>query len=167
MWKFFDNLLRFSFRSKYSINLFLVTNFNFESFRLLKLLNIHSVNAEIRDYFTEVVKTTIRYRETENVRRNDILQLLIDLQKEDPDMSVEEVAGNAYIFFFAGAETSTSIAFYCLFELCRHPELWKKAQKEVDEVLSRNNGEFNYEVVQDVKYIDSCIKGKFSTISIL
>lgn len=117
---------------------------------------------EIRDYFLALVETTVVHRESTQTRRNDMLQLLIDLRKSNNgfEPSLEEIAGNSFIFFFAGVETSTGVALYCLYELSRDYELWKKAQDSVGEALLKHNNEFTYDMVQDIKFIENCMKGK-------
>lgn len=44
---------------------------------------------------------------------------------------------------------------YCLFELAKNPEILKKVQKELDEVLK--TGKLNYESLHELKYLECCI----------
>jgi cytochrome P450 family 6 len=64
---------------------------------LLKYFNIKSFSNEVTEFFVNVVKETLDYREKNNVNRNDFLNLLIQLKKkidinendEEEDKNVE------------------------------------------------------------------------------
>lgn len=45
---------------------------------------------------------------------------------------------------------------YCLFEIARNPEVQKKIQAEIDEVL-RNDENFSYDSLSKLKYLECCI----------
>ena len=48
---------------------------------------------------------------------------------------------------------------YCLYELALNHEVQEKARKNVMDCLKNNNGEFTYESVMEMTYIDHCING--------
>lgn len=122
-------------------------------------MNAKSLPTGVTDYFTEVVRSTIEYRERENVNRNDILQTLIDLRKnEETELSIEEIASNSYVFFFASVEEIASSVSFTLYELSRNLNCLRKAQDEIQVVLSKY-GEFSYDSLNEIKFIDLCMKG--------
>lgn len=64
------------------------------------------------EFFMNLIKQTVEYRETTSVYRNDFIQLLIQLKnkghlddetgQETEKMTFNEIAAQAFVFFFAG-----------------------------------------------------------------
>lgn len=46
---------------------------------------------------------------------------------------------------------------FTLYELALNPEIQKRAQKEIDEVLGASNGEINEEVINKLEFLDQCL----------
>lgn len=68
---------------------------------------------EISNYFMNLIRQTVDYRESNNVNRNDFLQLLVQLknkgylegessEKETHKLTFEQIAAQAFVFLFAG-----------------------------------------------------------------
>lgn len=68
------------------------------------------------------------------------------------------MSAQAYIFYIAGSETSSSLVAFTIHELTQNPELMEKAQKEISEVLERYNHKISYEAIQEMKFVDLCIQ---------
>jgi len=62
-------------------------------------------------------------------------------------------------FFSSGFETSTATMSFCLFELCRRPDIQKKIQDELDNVfgVKTNFDDVTYEMFNNLKYLECCI----------
>lgn len=91
------------------------------------------------------------------------MHLLIQLKKSSTpgnEFSVEDVAVQAFLFFLAGFETSSTTMTFALYELALNTEIQDKARNEISEVLEKHNGEFTYEAMMDMKYLDCIINGK-------
>lgn len=73
-------------------------------------------------------------------------------------MSHEQIAGNVFIFYVAGNESSSSTIAYTLYELTQNEELMKRAQEDVMETLAKHEGNLTYESILDMKFIDLCVK---------
>lgn len=135
---------------------------------------------EVTEFMYSIVKQTVDYREKNKIERNDFLQLLIKLKNEgyvpvdknDSEeaksyghvdeaprnkITMDEFTANVFLFFVAGFETSSSTASFHLYELCKNPDVQRKAQEEIDRVLKASGGELTYENIGQMKYIDSCI----------
>lgn len=78
---------------------------------LARKLHVIMLRPESTEFFHNIVKDTVKYRETNNVRRNDFMHLLIQLKNNGAldgesanigKLSMEEVAAQALIFFLAG-----------------------------------------------------------------
>lgn len=147
--------------------------------KLLSLLGIHDpVTQRLRD----IIQHTIEFREKNGVIRKDLLQLFIELrntgQISENDkwqatkaksehtkayMSIDMIAANSFLFYVAGSETTAATISFTLYEMAMYPEILAKAQKEVDEILQKHDlkpdGQLTYEAIQDMKYLDLCVKG--------
>lgn len=73
---------------------------------------------------------------------------------------MSEAAAQAYIFFLAGFETSSTTATYCLYELAQHQDIQNKVRKEIDEILKKH-GELTYNAVNEMTYLHKVINGNF------
>jgi len=61
---------------------------------LLKVLKVHLVDPSISKYFLSVIEETVNYRERNNIKRNDFMQLLIQIKNkvklEEDNESLEQ-----------------------------------------------------------------------------
>ncbi|XP_058793297.1 probable cytochrome P450 6a13 isoform X2 [Phymastichus coffea] len=115
------------------------------------------------DFFVDSLKETMEYRKKNNVRRNDFVDLLMDL-KEQPkeklnniEMTDLLVTSQAFIFFLAGFETSSTTISNALYELALHPLYQDKLRQEIREVLAKD-GKFTYDNIKTLKYLDKVVK---------
>ncbi|GAB0089288.1 hypothetical protein DMENIID0001_038070 [Sergentomyia squamirostris] len=107
------------------------------------------------------------YRERENVRREDFLNLLIQLKNKGKlDGADEKVVGkitsneliaNAYLFVLAGFETSSTTMKFCLLELAQHPEIQNRVREEIKSVLLYYENKITYESLSEMKYLEQVI----------
>lgn len=61
-------------------------------------------------------------------------------------------------FFIASSVTSTSSIAFTLHELCLNPEIQAKTRHNILESF-RKFGEFTFEAIQNMKYLDAVING--------
>lgn len=80
---------------------------------LSRKLRLPLIPTPVSSYFMKILRETVAYREQNNVNRNDFLQLLIQLksngildgetgEKETERLTFNEIAAQAFVFFFAG-----------------------------------------------------------------
>jgi len=74
-------------------------------------------------------------------------------------LTLSEAVAQAFVFFSAGFETSSTTATFCLYELAQHQHLQDKLRSEIDVIL-RNHGELTYNAVNEMTYLHKVINGK-------
>ncbi|KAK4878619.1 hypothetical protein RN001_011125 [Aquatica leii] len=102
-----------------------------------KFFNVKVFPKDVSDFFLSTVRNVVEYRKTNNLVRNDFLQILIDLMQSSHGLSIEEVAAQAFVFFVAGFETSSTVMMFCLLELSLNREIQKKLREEINSVIGR------------------------------
>ncbi|MGL5405352.1 MAG: cytochrome P450 [Propionibacteriaceae bacterium] len=145
---------------------------------LFHKVKLRSVQRDVEDFIFSIVKQTVDYREQKNFSRNDFMQLLIQLKNqgyvsvdkykdssdeskssnEHKNLTMNELLANAFVFFVAGFETSSSTLSFCLYELTKNAEIQRKVQEELDKVFKRSSvDEITYEMLSDLKYLECCV----------
>ncbi|XP_073284026.1 cytochrome P450 83B1-like [Primulina huaijiensis] len=92
--------------------------------------------------------------------RGDILDLLIQLKQEQAapvPIEWENVKGILMNVFIAGTDTSASLIVWAMTALIKKPEVMKKAQEEVRNVLG-NKGTVDEDDIQNLPYLKAIIK---------
>ncbi|CAK1577961.1 unnamed protein product [Parnassius mnemosyne] len=68
------------------------------------------------------------------------------------------ITAQVFIFFAAGFETSSLATSFTLHQLAFHPQIQKKVQKEIDNVLSKYDGKLCYDAIKEMKYLDCAFR---------
>ncbi|XP_061394792.1 probable cytochrome P450 6a14 [Musca vetustissima] len=117
---------------------------------------------ELEQFYMNLLKNNFIEREQMNIRRQDLLDLLVDLRKlqdenGNPILTHNEIASNLFLFFAAGYESSANTICNSLWELARHPELQDHVRHEIQSVLEEHNNELSYEACMKMTYLDQII----------
>ena len=70
------------------------------------------------------------------------------------------VAAQAFVFFIAGFETSSTTMAYALYEVARQTDIQDRVRAEIDEVLKKHDGEITYESLMEMSYLHKVVSGK-------
>lgn len=73
-------------------------------------------------------------------------------------MTVEQIAAQVFIFYIAGTESTSATTSFTLHELTQNVSLMKRAQEDVDAALNKHNKQISYDSINDMKFIDLCVK---------
>lgn len=69
-----------------------------------KKLKIKTTRDDVSEFFMKIVKDVVEYREKNNVKRNDFMDLLLNLKMEgalENKLTIEEIAAQVFVFFLA------------------------------------------------------------------
>ena len=77
---------------------------------------------------------------------------------------MDVIAAQAFVFFLAGFETSSTTMTFCLYELACNPDIQARLREEIDSMLSKHGGEMTYEAIHEIQYLDKVINGKKITV---
>ncbi|KAJ4434867.1 hypothetical protein ANN_23438 [Periplaneta americana] len=147
---------------------------------LVDFLKIRPLDKKVTKYFRNMVEETVNYRERNSFKRNDFIQLLIQIKNkgtvdadcknghqnghtisekisDDNTMSMNCLAAQAFVFFIAGFETSSTTMQFCLYELTKNPDIQDRVRQEIDEILKKHDGKITYEAVQEMEYLDKVV----------
>ncbi|XP_052843561.1 probable cytochrome P450 6a14 [Drosophila gunungcola] len=146
----------------------LVQSFIFTNAKLAKKLRMKALRDDLTEFFLSAVQNTVDYRLKNGIKRNDFMDQLIELRAEDQEaakrgqgidlshgLTLEQMAAQAFVFFLAGFETSSSTMAFCLYELALQPDIQQKVRDEIESVLGE--GEITYDALAEMTYLDQVL----------
>ncbi|KAK0087676.1 hypothetical protein PV325_000414 [Microctonus aethiopoides] len=145
------------FEGLLSLKFFLISSFP----KISKLLNMKFMDKEIENYFHKLVSDIITLRDEKGISRPDMIQLMMEsrnnINNEIPNLSLQEMTAQAFVFFFGGFDTSSSLMCFLAHEISLNPEVQSKLHDEIDEVHEKYNGEPSFEAINSMQYLDAVI----------
>ncbi|XP_046145832.1 cytochrome P450 6A1-like isoform X2 [Osmia bicornis bicornis] len=114
-------------------------------------------------FIERITISTMKYRKHNNIVRSDFINTLLELQKHPERVSGIQLtdtllAAQAFVFFAAGFETSSTTIANAIYELAQNQEIQDKLREEIKEFDAKNNGEWKYETVKQMKYLDKVFR---------
>ncbi|XP_061401519.1 cytochrome P450 6a9-like [Musca vetustissima] len=135
--------------------------------QLARRLHLKETVPEVEKYFLELIGSTVKYREENNIRRNDFMDMLIDLKnkpmvksesgEELKQLNFGEIAAQAFLYLLAGYETSASTLAFTLYELACHEDIQERVRSEIMEVLDKHGQQLTYEGMKECVYLEQVI----------
>nr|XP_023022352.1 cytochrome P450 6k1-like isoform X2 [Leptinotarsa decemlineata] len=111
-------------------------------------------------FLRNVFLNTLQYRERTKTRRNDFVDLLLQLRDnviESNDkgtiFDTDRMVSQAITFFIAGFETTSNALAFALYELCIRTDCQEKLRQEISENLESDD-DITFESVQKLEYLD-------------
>ncbi|XP_032676675.1 probable cytochrome P450 6a13 isoform X1 [Odontomachus brunneus] len=126
-----------------------------------KVLRMRTLPKKVDRFFRTLIKDIMEQRRTSETRRNDFLQLMVELEHMENDKvdekKLEILASHAVSFFVDGYETSSTNLSFIGFHLAAYPEVQKKLREEIRTVLSKHKGILTFEALKEMTYMDQVI----------
>ena len=152
---------------------------------LKKLFDIPNFPRGAFLFLRDMILKTLQMRDESKLRRDDIIDLVLDNLKHnsskekggefedefEKNAALEEsetsetslemdrseiLVANAFLFFVAGLDTTSSTMTFLVHNLLHNPEVQEKIYQELVEVLGESN-EITFEHVQSMKYLNNVI----------
>lgn len=109
-------------------------------------------------YLRKVSDDIVTHRASHSTERRDLVAAMQN--NADPQtgkhMTDKSTTDNALSFLVAGHETTSGLLSFTLYYLVKHPEVWKKAQKEVDSILRK--GQMNVDQLSKLPYVTAILR---------
>ena len=142
--------------------------------KISKLLKLRMFEKSVSDYFYDVISESIKHREINDVKRNDFLNMLVQLKnkgsidgeisKETRKLTMDECVAQGFVFFLGGAETSSTVISWAIIELGHHPEIQEKLRTEIFKITRETDGEITYDNLHEMTYLNQVINGKLESL---
>ncbi|XP_054069096.1 cytochrome P450 3A21-like [Rissa tridactyla] len=131
---------------------------------ILAKMNASIFPSDAVDFFLRSISKIRQDREKETHKgRVDFLQLMIESQNSgneenhyDKALTDTEILAQAFIFIFAGYETTSSTLSYVAYELATHPDVQQKLLEEIDSILP-NKAPLTYNTMMQLEYLDMIV----------
>ncbi|KAK9885367.1 hypothetical protein WA026_010863 [Henosepilachna vigintioctopunctata] len=150
--------------------------------KVANFLKIPIFEKEIKSFFMNIVTDTLKIRKEKNIKRPDMLGLLMEARNEQQSdvladttegtldvppekldtknmkhkLSDIDIASQVFVFFFAGFETVSSAMCFVAYELAANPDVQQKLIDEIDDNRP-SNGLPTYETIANMAYLDMVI----------
>ncbi|CAG9584957.1 unnamed protein product [Danaus chrysippus] len=150
-----------------------------------KFFKVELLSTKTRNFFIDLVLSTMKQRETHNIIRPDMIHLLMEAKKgrlnHEKDVinadvgfaTVEEsevgqnnkqrswsdtdLIAQAVLFFIAAFEVVSTAMTFTLTELALHPEVKEKLVREIKEHDEKYGGKLDLHSIQTLTYLDMVI----------
>ncbi|KAK4878094.1 hypothetical protein RN001_010600 [Aquatica leii] len=121
---------------------------------------------ETTDFFMNIIKETVAFREKTNEIRKDFLQVLIELKNgagyyeggRENHLTIKELAAQSLLFFFAGYDTSSTTMSFALYELSENPDVQEQVREEINSFYDNHDGNITYENIKEMTYLNQVIE---------
>ncbi|XP_066590886.1 cytochrome P450 9e2-like [Prorops nasuta] len=127
---------------------------------LTKLLGLRMVSKRAADFFQDAIDTAIKTREEKGITRPDMIQLMMESRdKNDLSkyLSIEDMTSQAFVFFFAGFDTSSTFLSFAVHELAVNPDIQEKLRAEITMVAKDHDGKPSYEALKKMEYMEAVV----------
>ncbi|XP_034946484.1 LOW QUALITY PROTEIN: cytochrome P450 6k1-like [Chelonus insularis] len=130
--------------------------------KLFKILGLRTLSENYVNFFINSIKETMEMREKYNIVRHDLVDILQDMyrNKHEIDFEITEtlLTAQAFVFFAAGFETSSTTISFALYELAIATEVQEKLRIEIMETLKKHQGKLSYEIINEMKYLNMVVQ---------
>ncbi|XP_032683012.1 cytochrome P450 9e2-like [Odontomachus brunneus] len=127
---------------------------------LARIIKLKLIREKIVNFFQDLVESTIKTRDENNIVRPDMLQLMMETRNKKEgkgELTIEDMTSQAFSFFFGGFESTATLMCFAAHEIGVNEDIRKKLQNEIDQVLEDTNGQAPYEAINGMEYLDAVL----------
>ncbi|XP_012059255.1 PREDICTED: cytochrome P450 9e2-like [Atta cephalotes] len=149
--------------TKFSAGLLAIVKFMFIRIcpSFCKSIGLTVFSSDTSKFFKKIVEETIRTRKEQDIVRPDMIHLLMQAQNKEGTsvhkMTLDDIVSQAFIFFLAGFDTSSTLMCFVAHELAVNQDIQDRLRKEVQQHLTEGNDEISYESLSKMSYMDLII----------
>lgn len=121
---------------------------------MCRKLHITTNPKESADFFMNSFLQTFEYRQKNDTKRNDFVALLLGLKDH---YTPAELAGESFLVFSGGSETSSILVTFTCYELALNPDIQQRLRDEIAAGLDENDGNLTYDMLIGFKYLDMVV----------
>ncbi|XP_022904133.2 cytochrome P450 6a8-like isoform X1 [Onthophagus taurus] len=103
-------------------------------------------------YFKKSLDETIDFRETNQIKKNDILQVILE---ENKDLKIDEIVSQCLLLITFTNETISNTLNFLIFELSRNLHVQDKLREEIQEKVAQN--ELNCDLINQMDYLNQVL----------
>ncbi|KAK9696324.1 Cytochrome P450 [Popillia japonica] len=124
---------------------------------ICKKLGVIVFPKETTKFYMDVIQNIIDFREKNDVKRNDFVQLLLNIKNgatpNGASFTFDEIAAQAFVFFLGGFETSSSTMTFAFYEMAKNQEIQDKVREEIRRVVAKYDGKITYDGIIEMTYM--------------
>ncbi|XP_011866375.1 PREDICTED: cytochrome P450 6k1-like [Vollenhovia emeryi] len=131
---------------------------------LARITKVKLFGEETTEYLRKIFWETINRRMESGEKRYDLIDILIELKKNNSNEEIEgfkfdgdDLMAQAASFFSAGFDTSAVPIAFTLYELALQPEIQSTLRKEIIEALNNSDGNITYDMITSLSYLDMVV----------
>ncbi|KAG5877926.1 hypothetical protein JTB14_004179 [Gonioctena quinquepunctata] len=133
--------------------------------RLLRFFSFSVFGSDMAMVMYQIVCDSINFRSENNDLRNDLIHQLYQPKKGKKNeeetvyksLPIEEIAAHCFGLFLAGYEAASVTLDFTCYQLALNKDVQEKARQEINEVLSRHDGNITYEAIMEMSYLEKVI----------
>lgn len=128
--------------------------------RLMRLAGQTYLSKDTNKFFVDLIHKTVKMRDEKGIVRPDMIHLLMQARDSAGfEMTIDDIVAQAFIFFLAGFDTSSTLMSFVCHQLAYHPDVQSRLCQEIDSLTSNNenNEPLSYDIITKMKYMDMVI----------
>lgn len=124
----------------------------------VQLFKYTFLDASACSFIRKVITEVIEVREQSNIKRNDVVDILISLRNSTSSEKLEDdiLLSQAITFFAVGHETISAVLALTMYELSQNKEVQCRLREEINEVVEQH-GEITFDALNDMKYLHKVV----------
>ncbi|XP_043471112.1 cytochrome P450 6k1-like [Leptopilina heterotoma] len=112
---------------------------------------------ESGEFFRKEFTKIFQIREESKIVRNDLLDILIEIKKEDSTLEMNDIIAQAIVLFTAGFDTTSTVMSFTLFELASNLEIQQKLRSEINKYLEKTSGVVTFDMVTTLPFLEKVV----------